>query len=191
MRMDKITSHLTVVFLAGAATLMPARAATDWILPLIDTKPLLVENLGFQVSLYSADDRGSGQFVFAVHRNKLLIKLEAMDGIAPVILLPNQYGWPAGVAGIGYGEGAHQRTIRYFKLRTNDVKEIGTISSSACIYPSPGRPGVVEAIDEHRGIVTSTTYRVERTRIRKLRSGTMTPSQDKVVSKMCSEHGLR
>ncbi|NHZ35823.1 hypothetical protein [Massilia rubra] len=183
--------HKIIALLAALVAATPALGAKDLAFPIIESKKLVIDGSEFELGLYSANDKSATNFVYAVYRDGFLLKIGALDGAAPAIVPAGKFQLPPSLIGIQFIQGGHQRTLKYFSFHSDEVKEVGSIgTNSACIFQRPGKNGVLESVDEDRGNLTLTTYKVEAAKIRKLGSTKVSASQTAVVTDLCEKHNL-
>ncbi|UOD29375.1 hypothetical protein INH39_28870 [Massilia violaceinigra] len=185
---------MVLKLIALAASLLaatPASAGNDLAFPLIERKKVAIGGDEFEFGLYDANDKSVTNFVYAVYRDKFLIKIGVLDGAAASVVPAGKFKIPPTLVGIQFIQGGHQRTLMYFSLNTNEVREIGSIgTNSACIFQRPGKNGLLESVDEDRGKLTLTRYKVESSRIRKVGSTKVTDSQTAILDNLCKKYNL-
>lgn len=183
--------HKMIALVAALLAATPASAAKDLAFPLIESKHVVIGGDDFELGLYSANDKSTTNFIYAVYRDKFLVKIGVLDGAAPAIVPAGKFQLPPNLIGIQFIQGGHQRTLAYFSLHTDEVREVGSIgTNSACIFQRPGKIGQVESVDEDRGKLTLTAYKVEPARVRKVGSAKVSDSQTSIVVELCKKHNL-
>ncbi|NHZ66989.1 hypothetical protein [Massilia genomosp. 1] len=180
-----------IALLAALAAASPAFAAKDLAFPIIESMKVVIDGNEFELGLYGANDKSRTNFVYAVYSNDYLVKIGVLDGAAPAIVPAGKFQLPPNLIGIQFIQGGHQRTLKYFSFHGDEAKEVGSIgTNSACIFQRPGKNGVLESVDEDRGNLTLTTYKVEAAKIRKFGSTKVSASQTAVVTDLCEKHNL-
>lgn len=180
--------------IALAASLLaatPASAGIDLAFPLIESKKVVIGGNEFQIGLYDANDKSVTNFVYAVYLDKFLIKIGVLNGAAAAIVPAGKFHILPTLVGIQYIQGGHQRTLMYFSLDPDEVRQIGSIgTNSACIFQRPGKNGLLESVDEDRGKLTLTRYKVESSRIRDVGSAKVPDSHIPIVADLCKKYNL-
>lgn len=168
-----------------------AASSTNLDLPYIDGQSFVLGRDKFDVGIYSINHESGSRFVFAAYRNGVMIDVRLLDGIYPTIVKQHDRVWSTDIVGIRFKDGGHQTTIKYFAVDARAVHEIGSISSSAaCIYRLGVGDDRIGVIDEDRGEITLTTYRIRRNGVLEINSAKGWPFKENSARGDCDTRSL-